>query len=58
MPELFMQFGNAYSAKTLYEYYMAARIIVHKRTRGSSAEVRQAAAQERYRQTGRYGFSR
>ena len=58
LPELFVEFGNAYSAKTLYEYYMAARIIVHKRTRGCSAPVRQGAAQERHLQTGRYGFGR
>ena len=58
LPELFAQFGDVYTAETLYEYYLAARIIVHKRMHGRSAQVRQAAAQERVQQTGRYGFGR
>ena len=58
LPELFAQLGDVYTAETLYEYYLAARIIVHKRMHGRSAQVRQAAAQERVQQTGRYGFGR
>ena len=58
LPELLAQLGDVYTARTLYEYYLAARIIVHKRMHGRSAQVRQAAAHERYQQTGRYGFGR
>ena len=58
LPELFAQLGDVHTAETLYEYYLAARIIVHKRVHGRSTQVRQAAAQERVQQTGRYGFGR
>ena len=45
LPELFALFGDRFTAKTLYEYYLAARIIVHKRIHGgASAQVHQAAA--------------
>ena len=56
LPELFAQLGDRFTAATLYEYYLAAQILVHKRAHGASAPVRQAAAQERFAQTGRYGF--
>ena len=56
--EVFARFGDRYTAKQLYRYYLAARILVHKRVHGKSAPERTEAAQESYRATGRYGFGR
>ena len=56
LPELFHVFGERYMAKQLYRYYLAARILIHKRVHGKSAPERTEAAQESYRATGRYGF--
>ena len=58
LAEVFASFGDRYTAKQLYRYYLAARILVHKRAHGKSAPERSAAAQLRYRATGRYGFGR
>ena len=58
LAELFGRFGHQYTAKQLYRYYLAARILVQKRAHGKSAPERQAAAQQRYKATGRYGFGR
>ena len=56
LADLFAQFGSRFHAKDIYEYYISLSIIVHKRERGKSAIERQAAAQQRHRDTGRYGF--
>ena len=56
LADLFAQFGSHFHAKDIYEYYISLSIIVHKRERGKSAVERQAAAQQRHRDTGRYGF--
>ena len=56
-----MVFGNAgdiHSAKTLYNWYLAQDIIAMKRHHGTANEVRQAAAQHRKGETGRYGFGK
>ena len=58
LAELFHRFGDRYTAKQLYRYYLAARILVHKRLHGKSAPERVEAAQQRFRATGRYGFGR
>ena len=57
LAEVLARFGDRYTAKQLYRYYLAARILVHKRVHGKSAPERTEAAQRRYRATGRYGFS-
>ena len=57
LAEVFARFGDRYTTKQLYQYYLAARILVHKRVHGKSAPERTEAAQRRYRATGRYGFS-
>ena len=51
--EVFRNFGDRYRAKQLYRYYLAARILVHKRVHGKSAPERTEAAQQRYRATWR-----
>ena len=56
LAEMFARFGARYTAKHLYRYYLAARILVHKRVHGKSAPERTEAAQKRYKATGRYGF--
>ena len=56
LAEVFAIFGDRYTTKQLYRYYLSARILVHKRVHGKSAPERQAAAQQRYKATGRYGF--
>ena len=56
LAEVFARFGDRYTTKQLYRYYLSARILVHKRVHGKSAPERQAAAQQRYKATGRYGF--
>ena len=58
LAEVFAEFGHRYTAKQLYRYYLAARILVHKRVHGKSAPERTEAAQRRYRETGRYGHTR
>ena len=57
LAEVFARFGDRYTTKQLYQYYLAARILAHKRVHGKSAPERTEAAQRRYRATGRYGFS-
>ena len=58
LAEVFCVFGDRYTAKQLYGYYLAARILVHKRAHGKSAHRFRwpLAAQKRYKDTGRYGF--
>ena len=56
LAEVFAEFGSRYTAKQLYRYYRASRILVHKRIHGKSSPVRQAAAHQRHNTTGRYGF--
>ena len=58
LAEVFARFGDRYTTKQLYRYYLAARILVHKRVHGKSAPERTEAAQRRYRATGRYGHTR
>ena len=53
-----LSWGAEFTAKAIYEYYLAARIIVHKRVHGCGSLVRQRAAHERTRVTGYYGFGR
>ena len=56
LAEVFARFGDRYTAKQLYRYYLAARILVHKRAHGKSALERTEAAQRRHRASGRWGF--
>ena len=56
LAEVFAKFGDRYTAKQLYQHYLASSILVHKREHGESAPERRAAAQERYKETGYYGF--
>ena len=56
LAEVFARFGDRYTTKQLYQYYLAARILVHKRAHGKSALERTEAAQRRHRATGRWGF--
>ena len=58
LPELFAELGAEFTAKAIYEYYLAVRIIVYKRVHGRGSLVRQGAAHERTRVTGNYGFGR
>ena len=46
LAEVFARFGDRYTAKQLYRYYLAARILVHKRVHGKSAPERTEAAQQ------------
>ena len=56
LPELFGNLGTQLTAKVIYEYYLTARIIVHKRLHGRQAQVKRAAAHQRKLKTGCYGF--
>ena len=56
LAEVFARFGDRYTTKQLYQYYLAATILVHKRVHGKSAPERVEAAQRRHRATGRWGF--
>ena len=56
LAEVFATFGDRYTAKQLYQYYLAAKILVHKREHGKSAPERVTAAQARHKATGRWGF--
>ena len=58
LPELFVELGVRFTARAIYEYYLSARIIVHKRVHGRGSLVRQGAAHERTRVTGYYRFGR
>ena len=49
---------KAFTDMAIHEYYLAARIIVHKRVHGRGSLVRQGAARERKRVTGYYGLGR
>ena len=58
LAEVFAKFGDRYTAKQLYRHYLASRILVHKREHGASAPDRRAAALERCKATGYYGFGK
>ena len=39
LPELFVELGARFTARAIYEYYLSARIIVHKRVHGRGSLV-------------------
>ena len=55
LADLFEKFGDMWTAKEIFEYYEGLHVFAHKRERGKSAPERRAAANQRYRESGRYG---
>ena len=58
LPELFVELGARFTARAIYEYYLSARIIVHKQVRSRGSLERQGAAHERNGTPSYYGFGR
>ena len=58
LADLFKQFGDTFSARAIYMYYLSLTPIVYRRAHGKSAPERKVAAWERYRETGYYGHGR
>jgi len=58
LADLFWEFGSKWTAKEIIEYYETLRIFAHKQEHGKSAPERRMAAQQRWRESGRYGFPR
>eukprot|EP00974_Lingulodinium_polyedra_P023470 2267261-Lingulodinium_polyedra.AAC.1 len=58
LPELFVRFGQWWSAAELYTYYNLSKPLATKRPRPWSSPFRTEARRERFRQTGRYGLAR
>ena len=58
LADLFKKFGDKFSARALYVYYLRLQRIVYKRLHGKSAPERQHAAFQRFRDTGYYGHGR
>ena len=56
LADLFQEFGEQWTGKEMFEYYESLHIFAHKRERGKSAPERRAAAHERFRNIGYYGF--
>ena len=55
LADLFFKLVDTFTAKQLYMSYTSTRVIVYKRPHGRSAPERVEAAQQRYKNTGRYG---
>ena len=55
---VFMNCGGDHTAKECYEWYCTQEIFATKRTHGKANEVRTVAAQQRFADTGRYGFDK
>ena len=58
LADLFKKFGDTFSARAIYMYYLSFTPIVYRRPHGKSAPERKVAAWERFRETGHCGHGR
>ena len=59
LAELFFEFGDKYTAKALYRYYLSTTILAHKRVHSNSKSVKStAASHQRKTWTGKWGHGK